>query len=369
MDAWRNASSSAGQRNHLLVRPSRHCLSGPIVEFCGHDLTALLRPERWRQAMNISTEGAEAQFQAGMAMLSGNTLSPDWKEAVELIDAAAAADHAEAIERRAILECRGIGRVPDWDKSLDSLATAAERGSQFAARQLSLLADARLEPASSDQPLQGDWRGMRSRISIARLTSPGTAPGRVLSAMPIVHAVPGFASTAECEWLIAAAAPRLDRAVVYNNPGGIDPGRTNQSALFNFANTDMVVELIRNRIANQLRAPLGCLEMPQVLHYSVGQEFVLHCDFLDPQLLREEIARNGQRVATVLIYLNADFEGGETSFPRLGIDHRGKTGDALVFGSLDAAGKPDPRTQHAGCPPTRGEKWVFSQWVRNRSPG
>jgi len=70
----------------------------------------------------------------------------------------------------------------------------------------------------------------------------------------------------------------------------------------------------------------------------------------------------------VLIYLNEDFEGGETSFPRLQLNHRGRTGDALVFGSLDAAGRPNPQSQHAGCSPTKGEKWVFSQWVRDRTP-
>ena len=308
---------------------------------------------------------AEAQFRTGMEMLAGTSLSPDWEKAVGLIDSAAAAGHAEAIERRALLECRGAGRPSSWDKALDSLVMAAERGSGLAARQLLLLADDRFE---QEAPPGGDWTGMRSRISIARRVGAAN-PGQVLSASPIVHAVPGFASAAECRWLIAAAAPRLARAGVYNNPGGVDPGRTNEFAPFNFANGDLVVEMIRQRIATQLRAPLPCLEMSQVLHYGVGQEFVLHCDFLDPQAMREEIARNGQRVATVLIYLNDGYEGGETSFPRLGINHRGKPGDALVFGNVDAAGLPDERSQHAGTPPTAGEKWVFSQWVRNRAPG
>jgi prolyl 4-hydroxylase len=312
---------------------------------------------------------AETQFRTGMDMLAGTALSPDWEMAAGLIDAAAAAGHAEAIERRALLEWLGLGRASSWEKALDTLAIAAERGSQSAARQLLLLADDRYESAVSNEPPTGNWGEMRSRIPVAQRVSAAAAPGRILSASPIVHAIPGFASAAECQWLIAAAAPRLDRAPVYNNPTGVDPGRTNEFALFNFTNANIVVEVIRNRIANQLGAPLGCLEMSQVLHYGVGQEFVLHCDFLDPQLLQEEIARNGQRVATVLIYLNQDFEGGETAFPQLGLNHRGKAGDASVFGNVDAAGSPDPSSQHAGCPPTMGEKWVFSQWVRNRAPG
>jgi prolyl 4-hydroxylase len=317
--------------------------------------------------MNAAAD-PETQFKTAMGMLSGTTLSPEWKTAAGLIDAAAAAGHPDAIERRAILECRGVGRAPSFDQALDSLAAAAGRGSLTAARQLMLLADGRYDPAAPAGPLAGDWTEMRSRVDLARIVRPAAAPGSLLSTTPIVHAVPGFSSAAECQWLIDSARQRLKRAGVYNNPTGVDPGRTNQFAAFNFAHSDMVVELIRQRIANQINAPLACLEMSQVLHYGVGQEFVLHCDFLDPQALREEIERNGQRVATVIIYLNQDFEGGQTAFPQLQLNHRGKTGDALVFGNVDAAGRPDPRSQHAGCPPTRGEKWVFSQWVRNRAP-
>lgn len=314
----------------------------------------------------IAAAEAETQFRTGMDLLA--TPSPDWDRAMGLIDSAAAAGHAEALERRALLECMGVGRASSWDQALDSLTAAAESGSQFAARQLILLGYDRFVPASAKPPRE-DWAGLRSRIAIARRLIPPATPGRFLSTSPIVHAIPGFASAAECQWLVASAEPRLKRAGVYNNPTGVDPGRTNEFAAFNFANSDIVVELIRNRIAGQIRAPLACLEMAQVLHYDVGQEFVLHCDFLDPRSMRDEIARNGQRVATILIYLNEDFEGGQTSFPRLGLNHRGRTGDALVFGSVDGAGNPDPRTQHAGCPPTRGEKWLFSQWVRNRAPG
>jgi prolyl 4-hydroxylase len=311
---------------------------------------------------------AEDQFRTGMAILSGLTLSPEWQRAVALINAAAAAGHAEALERRALLECRGVGRASNWETALDSLVTAAERGSQSAGQQLIMLADDRYAPMATSEPRPSDWTNIRARISIAqRLKSP-TGRGHILSTNPIVHAVSEFASAAECEWLIAAAAPRLSRAGVYNNPTGLDPGRTNQFAAFNFANSDIIVEMIRSRIANHLRAPLTWLEMSQVLHYDVGQEFVLHCDFLDPHAMREEIARNGQRAATVLIYLNEDFEGGETSFPRLQLNYRGRVGDALAFGSLDAAGQPSLQSQHAGCPPTKGEKWVFSQWVRNRAP-
>jgi predicted 2-oxoglutarate/Fe(II)-dependent dioxygenase YbiX len=132
------------------------------------------------------------------------------------------------------------------------------------------------------------------------------------------------------------------------------------------------VAAIRARISAATNIPVPVFEPPQVMHYHVGEEFRPHYDFLDPTEPghRAELTAFGQRIATFLIYLNDDYEGGETAFPRAGLSHRGRRGDALLFANVDAATRaPDPLTLHAGMPPTRGEKWIFSQWIRDRSPG
>lgn len=309
---------------------------------------------------------SKASFRDGLRLLEDAGSAERWREAIALIDEAAAAGDADAIERRALFECMGIGRQPDWNKALDSLAEAAERESTSARQQLLILADDRYETA----PPAENWRAVRARIALGpRLRAP---PGRNLSANPLVRAVEGFLTHGECAWLIAAARPRLERAISYDKQtgeAGVHPGRTNQFALFNLADLDCIVELIRARIASALNAPLPCLEVSQVLRYAVGEEFSLHCDYLEPATMAGEIAARGQRAATVLLYLNADFDGGETSFPELHLEHRGASGDALMFSSVDPSGRPDPRTIHSGKPPTRGEKWLFSQWVRDRLPG
>jgi prolyl 4-hydroxylase len=122
--------------------------------------------------------------------------------------------------------------------------------------------------------------------------------------------------------------------------------------------------------------PRSGLEPPSVFHYAVGEEFTPHFDFLDPNvpLLAEEVARTGQCVATVLVYLSDDFDGGETEFADIGIRLKGRKGDAIIFHNVDESGVPDRATRHAGRAPTRGEKWLFSQFVRdakrtNRIPG
>jgi prolyl 4-hydroxylase len=68
------------------------------------------------------------------------------------------------------------------------------------------------------------------------------------------------------------------------------------------------------------------------------------------------------------MYLNDDYEGGETDFPALGLRHRGRKGDALLWANVDRVGDPDRRTLHAGLAATRGEKWLLSQWIRDRTP-
>lgn len=307
----------------------------------------------------------EGQFEEALRLLSVRRGNVDFERAVRLIESAAATGLPDAIERRAAIECLGIDRSPDWDRALDSLAEAAEQGSVSAARQLLLFAEDRFE---LDSPAVNEsWHKVRSRVAIRTRLKSQPSGGRTLWADPMIHAISDFASAAECRWLIAAAENRLERATVYAQPGGIDSGRSNRYAVFSLAGIDLVVESIRARIADEIGAPIGLLELPQVLHYAVGQEFALHYDFLDPRILGDEIARLGQRAATFLIYLNADFEGGATSFPKLGINHRGSTGDGLVFSNL-SNGQPNFLAQHAGMPPTRGEKWVFSQWIRDRSP-
>ena len=69
---------------------------------------------------------------------------------------------------------------------------------------------------------------------------------------------------------------------------------------------------------------------------------------------------------TFLVYLNDDYAGGETEFPRLGIQHKGRRGEGLYFINVLPNGAPDERTWHAGRPPLSGEKWILSQFLRNR---
>jgi predicted 2-oxoglutarate/Fe(II)-dependent dioxygenase YbiX len=129
-----------------------------------------------------------------------------------------------------------------------------------------------------------------------------------------------------------------------------------------------VLRVIIERIARAVGLSTRLFEVAKLLHYEPGQQFAPHHDFQQPTTpaLAREIAQRGQRVATVLVYLNDDFEGGETEFPRIALKHRGATGDALMFANVRPDGALDHDSLHAGLPTTRGVKWVLSQWIRSR---
>ena len=150
----------------------------------------------------------------------------------------------------------------------------------------------------------------------------------------------------------------------------VDPIRTNEAAKFGLLEADAVVRSLDLRVAAALGHPAEHGEGLALLRYQVGQQYLPHCDWIDPQRQAnpDDLKRRGQRVATVLVYLNDDFDGGETEFPRIALKHRGATGDALMFANVRPDGDLDHDSLHAGLPTTRGVKWVLSQWLRGRAP-
>jgi prolyl 4-hydroxylase len=75
-----------------------------------------------------------------------------------------------------------------------------------------------------------------------------------------------------------------------------------------------------------------------------------------------------QRMATLLIYLNDDFEGGETRFPNLNRSIKPKKGSAVFFWVSDPkTGMLFKETLHGGDPVLAGEKWIATQWIRRNA--
>jgi predicted 2-oxoglutarate/Fe(II)-dependent dioxygenase YbiX len=127
--------------------------------------------------------------------------------------------------------------------------------------------------------------------------------------------------------------------------------------------------LVNLRIAAAIGVPLAHQEPTNFLHYARGQQYIPHFDFFtqaEEAGFAHELRTIGQRIVTVLVYLNEGYEGGETEFPKLGWRFKGKLGDALIFWNLNQQGERELDSLHAGLPVTKGEKWLLSKWVRQR---
>ena len=192
----------------------------------------------------------------------------------------------------------------------------------------------------------------------------------VLSTMkhPRIIVLGGFLSDDECDKIISLAGPRMARSeTVDNQTGGseVNASRTSRGMFFERGETG-VIDRVEKRIAAMLGWPVQNGEGLQVLHYKPGAEYKPHYDYFDPVHPGSAsiLKRGGQRVGTLLMYLNTPKKGGGTIFPDIGFEVAPIKGNACFF-SYDRA-HVNTKSLHGGSPVIEGEKWVATKWLRER---
>lgn len=203
-----------------------------------------------------------------------------------------------------------------------------------------------------------------------RLVDAGDRTVEVLAVMgnPRVVVLGGLLSDEECDGLIAAARPRMARSLtVQTQTGGeeLNPDRTSNGMFFNRGESELIAR-VEARIARLLNWPVDHGEGIQVLHYRPGAEYKPHYDYFDPAEPGTPtiLKRGGQRLATLVMYLNAPAKGGGTTFPDVGLEVAPQRGNAVFFSYAQPL--PSTRTLHGGAPVLEGEKWVATKWLRER---
>jgi hypothetical protein len=285
------------------------------------------------------------------------------REGIALTMSAAQQGDGEALHAAALLCAGGLGVQQDWDRALDYLVRSAESGNALAQKELTLLSHTRVQASGPEAP--DNWQKLREKVVVPSwLNFPRPS---ALSSTPRIAVIRKFFSDEICEWLIERAKPRLAPAQLYDPETGErkkSQSRSNSAVMFGLFDMDMVLLLQWLRIAKLTGIPGGA-EHPNILHYAPGESYAPHFDFIEPNAAgaARGLTQGGQRVFTFLVYLNEDYDGGETEFPLLSLRFKGNKGDALFFWNVDAHGAPDRLTLHTGTAPTSGEKWLFSQWV------
>ncbi len=211
------------------------------------------------------------------------------------------------------------------------------------------------EPALDDSPLFIDV-GDRQVQVLMTLASPRVVLfGNLLSPQ-------------ECELLMATARPRLKRSLTVQRDTGdgeVNQERTSDGMFFERGETPAIAR-IEERIARLVNWPVENGEGLQVLHYQPGAQYKPHYDYfdLDQPGSANILARGGQRVATLVIYLNNPVKGGATVFPDANLEVAPCQGHAVFF-SYERPHS-STRSLHGGAPVIEGEKWIATKWLRER---
>ncbi|XP_020675003.1 prolyl 4-hydroxylase 1 [Dendrobium catenatum] len=209
----------------------------------------------------------------------------------------------------------------------------------------------------------------------------GFVKPEVMSWSPRIILFHNFLSTEECDYLKALSRPRLQTSTVVDAKTGKGVKSEVRTSSGMFLSSEErkfpIIQAIERRIAVFSQIPAENGELIQVLRYEVSQQYRPHHDYFSDTF---NLKRGGQRVATMLMYLNDEVEGGETHFPMAGdgqcscggemvrgICIKPNKGDAVLFWSMGLNGESDHNSLHGGCPVLKGEKWSATKWMRQKA--
>ena len=185
---------------------------------------------------------------------------------------------------------------------------------------------------------------------------------------PVVAVLDNLLDAAECDELIRLSRIKLQRSTIVDPLTGqeaVMAERSSYGTFFQAAETAFIAQL-EARIATVMHWPASHGEGLQILNYQVGAEYRPHFDFFPPgdPGSAVHLAKGGQRVSTLVIYLNDVDAGGETTFPEVGLAVTPKKGSAVYFEYCNSLGQTDPLSLHCGTPVVAGEKWIATKWMR-----
>lgn len=198
----------------------------------------------------------------------------------------------------------------------------------------------------------------------------GDRQAEVLFAMkrPNIVLFANLLSHNECDALVEMSRPHLQPSRVVNSERGsfdLRDSRTSSGTYFSRGATPLI-SAIEARITRLLGVGEARGEPMQILNYQVGAEYRPHFDFFDPKRPGNHgvLSSGGQRVGTLIMYLNEVESGGSTVFPRIGLDVLPQKGAGLFFSYTSDTGELDQQTLHGGSPIIAGEKWIATKWLR-----
>jgi prolyl 4-hydroxylase len=187
--------------------------------------------------------------------------------------------------------------------------------------------------------------------------------------LPRVVVFNNLLSEKECDELIALSEPKLSRSTTVNSSTGtfeVHDARTSEGTYFMLGENELC-QRIERRIAELVRWPVDNGVGLQILRYSNGATYTPHYDYFDPAAPGSAtiLKTGGNRVGTIVMYLQAPEKGGATTFPDVGFEVSPVKGSAVFFSYANP--HPSSKSLHSGAPVTQGQKYVATKWLREKA--
>jgi len=196
-----------------------------------------------------------------------------------------------------------------------------------------------------------------------------------------VHVIQNFISKAECAAMEETAIHKLHKATVADGKGGseLSPNRKALQAGIHIpwkkeAKGNLLTKISR-RVYDYTDHVLqmgidehGQEDLMSIQYKGRGVQdkepdrYMPHCDGECKGMPH----RQGQRMATIVIYCTVPEMGGATNFRKSGLHVVPEEGSATFFSYVDPETMmmDNGFTEHSGCPVIEGEKKIVTQWVR-----
>ncbi len=293
-----------------------------------------------------------------------------WDLLRPLLDAASRRGDGGAVYALAYCYAEGIGGCPEPALAMRICRSGAARAQYLTPRLEQALQQRNPGRALSEPPTSNvDWPSLED--ALPQLAGDIRLPtAEILCQTPLIRRLPGVLHPLLLDTIVNLAAPLVQRSQIVDARTGearADPMRTSSHVTLSPRQHDHVLEAVERCISRVSGLPPLNSEFLQILRYRPGEQYRLHVDYFNESGAGtpQSLADGGQRAQTVLTYLNDDYTGGSTHFPKLELDIKGRPGDMLHFHNLGADGLGHRDTLHAGLPVIAGEKWLLSQWIRS----
>ncbi|CAD7739667.1 hypothetical protein LMG31886_29730 [Xanthomonas hydrangeae] len=318
------------------------------------DTALALAPQAYAQLHAAASADYPLALRA-LAIQHGRIDDPQQqRRCVALLERAAAGGDALAAALLAERLLRGEGVPPQPEAAAQLLRQLQPLG-------IAALPDVRISPPDPG----GDPVGDGDHISFAPQRNVTTRRHDA----PMIEEVSAVLSADECRLLMLLARPQL-RASQVVDPNDASthraPIRTSRGATLDPILEDFAARAAQARVAACAQLPLTHAEALSVLCYAPGEHYRAHRDYLPPGTIAADRPAAGNRLRTACVYLNDVGAGGETDFPVAGVRVRPRAGSVVCFDNLQADGRPDPDSLHAGLPVTTGSKWLGTLWFRQQ---